>query len=231
LRTYIADMSGRFTRNYSWEQIHALYRLAGPAAIPNVQPRFNACPADPADTIVESDGKRELVEMRWGLVPFWWSKPLKEPRPRDLQCTRRDRDDKAGLSRAVPEKRCLMPVSGYYEWQDTPNGKQPWYFTARDGSPVLTIAGLWDEWKSRETGDVKSCAMIITEPNEFVAEVHDRMPVLLKPDQFEHWLSGDMSVEELKPVESDYLQRWAVSKRVNSSKADSNDATLIDPAN
>ena len=65
-------------------------------------------------------------------------------------------------------------------------------------------------------------------PNEFVAEVHDRMPVLLKPDQFEHWLGGDMGVDELKPVDNDYLQRWAVSKRINSSKADSNDPTLID---
>jgi SOS response associated peptidase (SRAP) len=81
---------------------------------------------------------------------------------------------------------------------------------------VLTIAGLWDEWKNRETGErLKSCSMIITEPNECVAEVHDRMPVLLKPDQFEHWLSGNMGVKELKPVENDYLHRWAVSKRIN----------------
>ena len=127
-------------------------------------------------------------------------------------------------------KRCLMPVSGYYEWEDTPGGKQPHYFTARDGSPVLTIAGLWDEWKNRETGErLKSCTMIITEPNAFVAEVHDRMPVLLKPEQFDHWLNGNMGVEELKPIDNDYLQRWSVSKRVNSSKADANDATLIDP--
>jgi len=127
-------------------------------------------------------------------------------------------------------KRCLMPVSGYYEWEDTPGGKQPHSFTARDGSPVLTIAGLWDEWKNRETGELlKSCAMIITGPNEFVAEVHDRMPVLLQPDQFDHWLSRNMTVEKLKPAPNDYLQRWAVSKRVNSSKADKDDATLIEP--
>ena len=94
---------------------------------------------------------------------------------------------------------------------------------------MLTIAGLWDEWTNRETGErLKSCAMIISEPNEFVAEVHNRMPVLLKPGQFEHWLSGDMGAEELKSVDNDYLQRWAISKRINSSKADSNDSTLID---
>ena len=229
LSAYIAEMCGRFTRNYTWEQIHALYRLTAPTAIPNLQPRFNACPTDPADTIVEHEGKRKLVEMRWGLVPFWWSKPLKELRLTTFNARVETVATKPFFREPFKNKRCLMPVSGYYEWQDTPEGKQPWYFTARDGSPVLTIAGLWDEWKSRETGDrLKSCAMIITDPNEFVAEVHDRMPVLLKPDQFEHWLSGNMGVEELKPVENDYLQRRAVSKRINSSKADSNDPTLID---
>jgi putative SOS response-associated peptidase YedK len=81
-----------------------------------------------------------------------------------------------------------------------------------------------------ETGErIKSCTMIICEPNELVAEAHDRMPVLLQPAQFDHWLSGDMGVEELKPAPNDYLQRWAVSKRVNSSKADKDDATLIEP--
>ena len=121
-------------------------------------------------------------------------------------------------------------MSGYYEWQDTPTGKQPWYFTARDGSPLLTVAGLWDQWKNKETGErIKSCTMIISDPNDFVEEVHDRMPVLLMPDQFDHWLSGNMGVEELQPIANDYLQRWAVSKRVNSSKADKDDASLIEP--
>ena len=87
---------------------------------------------------------------------------------------------------------------------------------------------VWDHWKSKETDErIKSCTMIIGDPNDFVAEVHDRMPVLLGPDKFEHWLSGNMGVEELKPAPNDYLQRWPVSKRVNSSKADKDDAPLI----
>jgi putative SOS response-associated peptidase YedK len=81
---------------------------------------------------------------------------------------------------AFKRNRCLIPVSGYYEWQDTPDGKQPWYFTARDGSPALSIAGLWDEWHDKASiKTLKSFTMIITEPNAFVAEVHDRMPALL----------------------------------------------------
>ena len=68
--------------------------------------------------------------------------------------------------------------TGYYEWQNTPAGKRPWCFTAADGSPLLTAAGLWDDWKDRQTGErLKSCTMIITEPNDFAAEIHDRMPV------------------------------------------------------
>jgi putative SOS response-associated peptidase YedK len=188
------------------------------------------CPTDPADVVVPNDGGRELKEMRWGLVPFWWSKPLKELRLATFNARVEAVTTKRFFREPLKNKRCLMPVSGYYEWEDTPGGKQPHYFTARDGSPVLTIAGLWDEWKNRETGErIKSCTMIICEPNEFVAEAHDRMPVLLQPAQLDHWLSGDMGVEELKPALNDYLQRWAVSKRVNSSKADTNDATLIAP--
>jgi putative SOS response-associated peptidase YedK len=77
---------------------------------------------------------------------------------------------------AFKRTRCLIPVSGYCEWQDTPTGKQPWYFTARDGSPTLTTAGLWDEWRDRASGEaLKSCTMIITEPKAFVAEVHDHI--------------------------------------------------------
>jgi putative SOS response-associated peptidase YedK len=71
-------MCGRFTKNYTWAQLHALYRLTLPAAIPNFQPSFNVCPTDPAETIVPNDGARELVNMRWGLVPYWWQKSLKE---------------------------------------------------------------------------------------------------------------------------------------------------------
>jgi putative SOS response-associated peptidase YedK len=222
-------MCGRFTKNYTWQQIHAMYQLIVPAAIPNMQPSFNVCPTDPVDTVVAHDGRQELETMRWGLIPFWWSKPLKELRLATFNARVETVTTKPFFREAFKSRRCLMPVSGYFEWQDTPTGKQPWYFTARDNSPVLTVAGLWDQWKNKETGErIKSCAMIITEPNAFVAEVHDRMPVLLKPEQFEPWLSGTMGVDGLKPAPNDYLQRWPVSKRVNSSKADKDDASLIE---
>jgi putative SOS response-associated peptidase YedK len=111
-------------------------------------------------------------------------------------------------------------VSGYYEWQDKLSGKQPWYFTARNGSPALSIAGLWDEWKDKASGEtLKSCTMIITESNKFVAEVHDRMPVLLAEKDYEPWLSGKAGLELLKPAAENVLQKWPVSKRAPSPDA------------
>ena len=100
---------------------------------------------------------------------------------------------------------------------------------AEQHGPILSIAGLWDEWTNPETGKpLKSCTMIITEPNKVAAKVHDRMPVLLSPDQFEPWLSGKTGTEMLKPAPDKMIVMHPVSKRVNSSRADDSDATLIE---
>src|SRR5580704_16071346 len=207
-------MCGRFTVKATWAELVALYRLTMDAPPHNLRSRYNVCPTDPVDVVT---AERELVPMRWGLIPRWWSKTIKEAKMATFNARAETIETKPYFRDAFKRTGCLMPMSGYYEWQDTPHGKQPWYFTARDGSPLLTAAALWDQWKNKETGErIKSCSMIITEPNAFVAEVHDRMPVLLMPEQFDHWLRGDMGVEELVPAPNDYLQRWAVSKRVNS---------------
>jgi len=222
-------MCGRATYKLTWEEIVALYRLTLDTAPHNFRPRFNVCPTTTIDAIVSSDGKRSLERMRWGLIPSWWKKSLKELKLATFNARADTVTTKPFFRNTFKRTRCLIPVSGYYEWEDRPDGKQPWYFTARDGSPALTIAGLWDEWTNPETGKpLKSCTMIITEPNEFVAKVHDRMPVLLTEKQFDPWLTGKAGVEYLKPAPNDFLQKWPVSKRVNSSRADDNDATLIE---
>src|SRR6202040_2228107 len=133
----------------------------------NTQARYNVCPTT-IDTVVDSDGKRQLVQMRWGLVPSRWSKPLKELKLATFNARAETVAEKPFFREAFKRNRCLIPLSGYYEWENTLSGKQPWYFTARDGSPALTVAGLWDEWRDKTNGQTpKSCAMIITEPNNF----------------------------------------------------------------
>lgn len=208
-------LTGNYPLTYTltWEELVRLYRLTLDQPARNTQPRYNVCPTDPIDAIVAADGKRELLPMRWDLVPRWWSKSLKELKMATFNARVETVETKPFFRDAFKRTRCLIPVTGYYEWQDTPAGKQPWYFTARDGSPSLAVAGLWDEWKNRETGErLKSCTMIITEPNAFVAEVHDRMSALLAEKDFDAWLGGGAGVELLKPAAEDVLQRCPLAR-------------------
>ena len=220
-------MCGRFTYRLTWSEIVRLYRLPLDAPARNTQPRYNICPTTTIDAVVERDGKRALLPMRWGLVPSWWSKPLEEMKLATFNARAESVAEKPMFRSAFKRTRCLIPASGYYEWHDAPGGKQPYYFTRADGDAV-TIAGLWDEWQDKTTGEtIKSCTMIITEANRWVSEVHDQMPVILEANQIEPWLSGTAGVEMLEPASDDVLQRWAVSKRVNSSRTPDDDATLI----
>jgi putative SOS response-associated peptidase YedK len=219
-------MCGRFTVKATWAEIVAMYRLTMDAPPHNLRPRYNVCPTDLVDVVT---AERELIPMRWGLVPWWWSKPLKELRMATFNARAETVETKPVFRDAFKRSPCLIPMSGYYEWQDTPDGKHPWYFTAADCSPLLTAAGLWDEWKNRETAErLKSRTMSVTEPNDFAVDIHDRMPVFLSEDHFAPWLNGEAGAEVLKPAPDDFLQRWPASKHVNSSKADADDATLIE---
>src|SRR5215470_12085381 len=112
-----------------------------------------------------------------------------------------------------------------------PSPSRPSYFTRADGQP-LTFAAIHDTWTNRETNEkLRSVSMVITEPNKFVADVHDRMPVILEAKDFEQWERGDVNdaAALMKPAGEEVLQKWPVSKRVNSSKAPDDDPTLIDP--
>jgi putative SOS response-associated peptidase YedK len=130
--------------------------------------------------VTAEEGKRELITMRWGLIPRWWSKTIKDAKMATFNARAETVETKPFFRDPFKRTRCLIPMSGYCECQDTPGGKQPWYFTARDGLPLLTAASLWDEWKDRQIGErLKPCTMIITEPNDFAAEIHDRMPMFL----------------------------------------------------
>jgi putative SOS response-associated peptidase YedK len=189
----------------------------------NLPARYNICPTQMIDVVIERDSKRELVPMRWGLIPSWWKKTAKET-PATFNARAETVAEKPMFRSAFKRSRCLIPASGYYEWQTTPTGKQPYYYSARDGSP-LTIAGLWDEWENVETGEpLKSSTMIVTAANDLAG-----MPVLLQPKNFDDWLTGKAGTELLKPAANDYLQTWPVSRQVNSSRALSDNPALIEP--
>lgn len=225
-------MCGRFTQYFSYAELMAYWNMfADPLSTPptNMQPRWHLCPTDPVWTITHSEKSNALKHMRWGLVPFFWSQPLKKV-PATFNARAETVATKPMFRAAFKRRRAVIPASGYYEWQDVADGKQPWYFTPK-GAPLFLIAGLYETWKNPEAGGerLRSSTMIITEPNDFVAQYHDRTPVLLTPEAALAWLSGEAGLELLKPAPNEMLQAWPVSRKVNLSKAPPDELSLIEP--
>jgi len=218
-------MCGRFTQRYTWNELVALYRLTMAAS--NLEPRFNIAPTTDIDTVISRGDRIELTRMRWGLCPWWWEKSLKEL-PSTFNARAETVAGRPMFRDAFKNRRCLIPASGYYEWKTMPDGKHPYYISARDSS-LLSFAGLWDEWAEPATvRSIRSATIIVTDANTLTAQIHNRMPVILAPAQFEAWLSGKSGPEVLKPAPNDTLRMWPVSRRVNKVDND-NDQKLIEP--
>jgi putative SOS response-associated peptidase YedK len=218
-------MCGRFTQKFTWQEAADRYGLNQTPR--NIRPAYNVCPTDPISVIIPSPSGLFMMPVRWGLIPRWWSKPLKQL-PATFNARSETVQEKPMFRDAFRRNRCLIPASGYYEWHTVGKEKQPYYLTSRNGS-ILTFAGLWEGWKDRVNNEtITSCTMLITEPNLFVATIHDRMPVILDSADFAPWLKGDGGTELLKPAPEDALRMWPVSKRV-SKPGNTDDATLIEP--
>ena len=142
-------MCGRFTVKATWAELVALYRLTMDAPPHNLRPRYNVCPTDPVDVVTAEDGKRDSSPCVGACPALVEQDHSKNAKMATFNARAETVETKPFFRDAFKRTRCLIPMSGYYEWQNTPGGKQPWYFTARDGSPLLTAAGLWDEWKDR----------------------------------------------------------------------------------
>ena len=219
-------MCGRFTQSYAWAELVELYRLARPPR--NLRPRYNIAPTTAIDVVRMAPAGPELVPMRWGFIPGWWKKTAREA-PSTFNARAETVAEKPMFRSAFRRTPCIVPASGYYEWRPAEGGKQPYFISAADGS-VLSIAGLWDEWRDRETGEaILSCTLIVTAANELTRSIHDRMPVLLGREDLDAWLGGRAGVELLRPAPDDFLRMWPVSRRVNVSGLGDDDPSLIDP--
>jgi putative SOS response-associated peptidase YedK len=219
-------MCRRLTERYTWREMHELYGLTGAAR--NLQAHYNVAPTHAVDVVKPVlDGTTELVSMRWGLIPYWWRKPLKYL-PAAFNARVESVVDKPMFRDVFPWQRCIVPASGYYEWIARPHGMQPYYISAADGG-TLSFAGLWDRWRNRETGErVMSCTIIVTDANALMRPIHDQMPVILEPAHFKAWLYGHGGAELLRSVTHDKLRIWPVSRRVNETGIGDDDPTLID---
>jgi len=162
---------------------------------------------------------RELVQARWGFIPYWWSKP--KPPGHCFNARAEDVATKPMWKDAYRESRCLVPAMGWYEWQALPQGKQPHYIYRPDRAP-LCFAGLVSRWRERGKEPIFTCSILTRPAVSSLSAIHERMPVVLPDGSFDDWLEGKIEVEETTPGE---LAHHPVSTRVNSAKLDDEDLT------
>ena len=210
-------MCGRYrlTRHREIVEEHFGVEIEGDMA-----PRFNIAPTQEVATVRQNRDtpERRFRGMRWGLIPYWAkdaSLGFKMINARAETAAQRP-----AFSEALKKRRCLIPADGFYEWQKTGKAKQPFCFTLEDEG-VFAFAGLWDRWKNAEGQAIETCSILTTTPNRLLQDVHDRMPVILRPEDYELWLDpGEQRVEAvaelLKPFDSARMKRYAVSTRVNN---------------
>jgi putative SOS response-associated peptidase YedK len=224
-------MCGRFTLRAPASVLAEQFALFG---IPDFTPRFNVAPTQPAAVVrlapEERAPARQLVALRWGLVPGW----AKDPAIGNRMINARGETvaEKPAYRAAFRRRRCLLLADGFYEWQRTGRAKQPYFIRMRDDRP-FAFAGLWESWEGPDHSQVESCTLLTTEPNNLVAPIHNRMPVILAPADYERWLDLSIQAPEslrplLAPYPSEAMEAYPVTTHVNSPAHD--DPKCIEPA-
>lgn len=225
-----SSMCGRTVQKTPLGEIRVLFETVNP--VPNIAPNYNAAPTDTLPVVrLDREGRRSLDLLRWGLIP-WWAKDAKIG-PRCINAMAETVASKPAFRDAFKRgQRCLVPVDGFYEWQKRAGGKQPYAIVSADGKQ-LALAGLWERWKEPGSGQAIQTFTIITgPPNELVAPIHNRMPVILPPDLWPAWLGErELSEAELLALLQVYpagmLRAYPVGNRVGSVR--NNDPALLDP--
>lgn len=188
-------------------------------------PRYNVAPSDAVPTVVQDIGRpvRHFALMRWGMIPFWAKDPAVGFKM--INGVSETAATKPAFREPMRLRRCLIISDGFYEWKRIgPKEKQPYNCGMADDS-MFAFAGLWDRWKDTAGKQVLSCTILTTPPNALVADVHNRMPAILRPDDYDLWLDPGVTdpariADLLKSFDARLMKRYPVSRRVNSVKND-----------
>ncbi len=188
------------------------------------EPRYNLAPTQNVG-IIRQDREhpvRKFSLVRWGLIPYW----AKDPGIGQKMINARSETvlDKPAFREAFQNRRCLVPADGFYEWKRTGRSKQPLHIGMQDDS-LFAFAGIWDRWKDAHGNAVETVSILTTTPNSLLAEVHDRMPVILEPEDYDLWLDPgftdlDTLTAMLKPLDAALMKCYAVGTLVNSPAND-----------
>jgi putative SOS response-associated peptidase YedK len=221
-------MCGRFTLTDPDADLAVQFNLP---EIPDMQPRYNIAPTQSVAAVraAKESAVRELAWLYWGLIPFW----AKDPKigARMINARSETVAEKPSFRTAFKRRRCLVMADGFYEWQKQNGGKQPFFIHLRDRKP-FAFAGLWEFWKGEDEVVIESCTLLTTTPNELIRPLHNRMPVILHPQDYELWLDPEMQeVERLQPLLHSYpsneMNVYPISRFVNRPQND--DPRCIEP--
>ena len=193
---------------------------------PDIRPRYNIAPMQQVPIVrIGANGRRQLVQVRWGLVPRFAKDPSIGARM--INARGETLASRSAFRNAFARHRCLVPVNGFYEWQTMHAGKQPLHIGMPDGKP-FGLAGLYERWRSSEGDVLDTCAIVTTAPTGAIADVHDRMPVIVPYTDHARWLDpADADVADLLRPWTEPLRIYPVSTRVNAVRND--DAALVEP--
>jgi putative SOS response-associated peptidase YedK len=221
-------MCGRFTLTDPNQKLAVQFNLP---EIPDLKPRYNIAPTQPVAVVrVPAEGAvRQMVMLHWGLIPFWAKDP--EGGARMINARAETAGERPAFRAAFRRRRCLVVADGFYEWQKLNGSKQPYFVRMRDRS-AFAFAGLWEHWEGSDSTVIESCTLLTTEPNDLLRPVHNRMPVILRPEDYEQWLDpGVREVDKLEPLLHPYtsaeMEAFPVSRFVNSPQND--DPRCIEP--
>jgi putative SOS response-associated peptidase YedK len=214
-------MCGRFTLTASPDHLQDAFP---DFAVPRqMSPHYNIAPTQPI-AVVPNTGENAVDFFVWGLIPSW----AKDPSIGNKLINARGETlgEKPSFRSAYRRRRCLVLADGFFEWTKVPGerGKQPHYITLKDGGP-FAFAGLWEQWFSPDGSEIKSATIVTTEPNALIAKLHDRMPVILHPEDYDRWIDPAEKDPEslqglLKAYPASKMRHFPVSRKVNTPAND-----------
>ncbi|WP_136439527.1 SOS response-associated peptidase [Pacificoceanicola onchidii] len=210
-------MCGRFATTLPPDAMAQLFEAAPANDLPPV-PNYNVCPTNQIHTIHTEAGARRLTSMRWGFLPHWYK--ATNGGPLLINARAETIAEKPAFKAACRERRCLIPVSGFYEWtKDEEGARLPWYIQPAGEGP-LVFAGVWQDWE-RDGEAHRTCAIVTCAANDQMAAIHHRMPVILGPEVWGKWLGeeGKGAATLMTPAPEGALRFYRVDRAVNSNRA------------
>lgn len=222
-------MCTRYNLTAPAEAVRTFFKAKGEADFP---PRYNIAPTQPTLIVRQSTDARELVLVRWGLIPSWVKDPS-QLKTTLINARAEGAADKPSFRGPLRHRRCLVPATGFYEWSGRPGAKQPYHITPRGGG-IVGLGGLWEHWLGADGSELETMSILTVAANATIAPLHDRMPMILAPQDFDLWLDCRPGTAEhieplLRPAPNDFLEFREASKALNNVRNEG-PAVLADDA-